>query len=403
VSDSFAALPASDDSEGFVELAVADASAGMAVDLDVMPASIWADFVLPNAGLEEVNSSFRSSVPGAVILWRSIRQIDCSDEMFGSSITRLRHTYECGTGTWCQSYIYRVLAPTKLRLFALYIVTNFLSDKLIPPNLPTMSAFKRKAAAAFTGRLIVPKKKRVSTSGPIARMMLSQAVQRQRMRRRNVRTAGFLGIETKFYDTSLGATALTAPTDASGGEFDPSATSMISTPAQGDTEQNRDGKRIVIRNVHINGNIVVPPGIDKTAMPGQVDVFVALVLDTQSNGAQMNSEDCFKNLSGAAAQAPNPIRNLLFGPRFRVLKSQNFLMPIPSASYDGTNIEIAGTRRDFDWFLNLKDLVVNFNATTPTVTTIASVVDNSLHVIAYCNSTSLAPTIAYNARIRFVG
>jgi len=96
VSDSFAGLPAADDADGVVELGVADSSAGMAVDLDVMPASIWADFVLPNAGLEEVNSSFRSSVPGAVILWRSIRKVNRSDKMFGSTnrFGSAFHSYE---------------------------------------------------------------------------------------------------------------------------------------------------------------------------------------------------------------------------------------------------------------------------------------------------------------------
>ena len=64
--------------------------------------------------------------------------------------------------------------------------------------------------------------RRVAPRGLILRNRIGAA-----LRRRNVRTAGFLGIERKFYDTALTATALTASTDASGGEVDPSATSMI--------------------------------------------------------------------------------------------------------------------------------------------------------------------------------
>jgi len=217
----------------------------------------------------------------------------------------------------------------------------------------------------------------------------------------NRRTAGFLGIEKKFYDTSLAATAITAPTDASGGEMDPSATSMISTPAVGTSEQNREGKRIVIKSLVIKGNVVIPPGVDKTAMAGAVSCFLAVVLDTQSNAAQMNSEDCFKNTSAAAVQATNPVRNLLFGNRFKILKSETFNFEVPNATWDGTNIEVGGARKDFDWYIPLKNLAVNFNAGT--TASIASVVDNSIHVIAYVNSTSTAPTLAYNARIRFLG
>jgi len=80
----------------------------------------------------------------------------------------------------------------------------------------------------------------------------------------NRRTAGFLGIEKKFYDTGLTSAALTAPTDATGGEHDPSSTSMISTPAQGDSEQNRDGKRIVIKSVQITGVVRCASQTDQT-------------------------------------------------------------------------------------------------------------------------------------------
>ena len=71
--------------------------------------------------------------------------------------------------------------------------------------------------------------RRVAPRGWILRNRLASAKQR----RQNLRTAGFLGIEKKFYDTSLVDAALTAPTDCTGGEHDPSATSMISAPAGG--------------------------------------------------------------------------------------------------------------------------------------------------------------------------
>jgi len=218
----------------------------------------------------------------------------------------------------------------------------------------------------------------------------------------NRRTAGFLGIERKFYDTMLAATTIAAATDATGGEYDPSATSMISTPVQGDGEQNRDGKRILIDAVEIKGLVSWPAIANDTAMPAGREVFIALVLDTQTNGAQMNSEDCFKNLSANALGNTSPLRNLLFSSRFRVLKEWSVLLEPKTAvnNASATTVSVAGTRGEFDCFIPL-DLNVNFNSGTSA--SIANVIDNSLHIVAFCSSTTLAPTIGYNARIRFMG
>lgn len=217
----------------------------------------------------------------------------------------------------------------------------------------------------------------------------------------NTRTAGFLGLEKKFYDTTLAPTALNAPTDASAGEFDPSSTSMISTPAVGDGEQNRDGKRIVIKSVQVTGHLHTA-GVEATTAPSaQCRAFVALVLDTQTNGAQLNSEDVFKNLSADATLATCPIRNLLFASRFRVLKSLEVDLTPPSLASSALNdFSWNSVSQEFDWFIPM-DLPVNFNAGT--TASVANVIDNSLHIIAYCTNGVSTPVISYNARIRFMG
>lgn len=233
-----------------------------------------------------------------------------------------------------------------------------------------------------------------------------ETVRQQGMRRRlsvkNLATMGFLGIERKFYDTSLTGGVLTAPTDATGGEFDPSATSMITTPTVGDGEQQRDGKQIAMLYIDINGVIQTVELAGVANSPPTLQIFVAIVLDTQSNGAQMNSEDCFKNTTAGAQVAPNPLRNLLFGKRFRILKSHNFILqPMNTCVLAGPLFTTGAMRRNFHWFIPLKGLKVNFNAGT--TASIANVIDNSVHVIAYTNSVTGTPTISYNARLRFVG
>ncbi len=225
-------------------------------------------------------------------------------------------------------------------------------------------------------------------------------VQRKARFSRNTRIGGFLGIELKFYDTSLVGNAITAPTDASGGEQDPSATVLFNTVVQGDGESNRDGRQIIMKSLGIRGNISVASQINQTAIDAAPIVFMALVHDTQTNGATVNSEDVFKNGSGSAVCAANPFRNLQFVKRFRVLKSKTIKLHQMESTYDGTNIEEGGYTIPFSMFVDLKSMTVNYSGTTETV---ANITDNSLHLIAYTTSVSQAPQMNYNARLRFVG
>lgn len=208
-----------------------------------------------------------------------------------------------------------------------------------------------------------------------------------------------MGVENKFYDTALANTAIGNATALTGGEYDPSVTSMISTPAVGDGEQNRDGKRIVVTSVQLKGTIRKGT-TESTLAPEEDDsVFIALVQDTQSNGAQCNSEDIYKNLAGVVYGNVAPLRNLLFANRFRVLKAEriNFdklTLGAAAANDFATN----AMSREIDWYLPL-EMPVNFNAGT--TSSIANVIDNSLHVIAF--SVQGTAILTYNARIRFQG
>jgi len=227
----------------------------------------------------------------------------------------------------------------------------------------------------------------------------------------NAATAGFLGIEKKFLDCTRTETAIAANTDLTGGEYDPSATSgpgggsggcvdCISCPVQGDGEQQRDGKKIVIDSVILKGAVFLDASAAATAAFDPVKVFVAVVLDTQTNGAQMSSEGCFKSLGAAAELNACPLKNLLSGKRFRILKSQIYdLTPIGVAT-NNANLGFNGTRRDFDWYIPFKGgLPVELNSGT--TANVSNVIDNSIHVIAF--ATLGGSKITYNSRIRFQG
>lgn len=211
--------------------------------------------------------------------------------------------------------------------------------------------------------------------------------------------AAALGVEKKFYDTSFTEAALSVATDSTGGEYDPSATSMISTPAQGDGATNRDGKQIVAKYVEIKGFVRVPRLINQTAAATPYTAMLALVLDTQTNAAQAQSEQVFTNPAAAAGTAPDCLRNLEYGARFRILKQQHFTFPPLPSTYDGTNVEQAGYQKDFTWYVPLGDLKINFNSGT--TASIANVIDNSLHMMGFGNSADIS--LSYNARLRFLG
>lgn len=215
----------------------------------------------------------------------------------------------------------------------------------------------------------------------------------------NTRTAGFLGVEHKFYDTAYPDFAITTTTDCSGGVVNPSATSLMTTPAVGDSEQNRDGRKIVIESIHVKGNISRDTAQSTGVLsPGRV--FLALVLDTQTNAAAMLSQDCFKALQATTNAAVDCHRNLLFGSRFKVLKILKWTPNLTNYGWNGTTVNINGIQKTFEFHVKFpRGLHVNFNAGT--TASVASVIDNSIHMVAFATST--AYNLEYGARIRFQG
>jgi len=258
-----------------------------------------------------------------------------------------------------------------------------------------MASRKRTRSAAQLGpyKLYRPAKiKRASAR--------QNATMRRRMRMNTTR--GLLDVEYKFFDTSLTAAALTAPTDFSGGEHDQSASVCLTVPSQGDSALQRDGKQIVGKYLVIKGQIYSLAGEGDLDPPTSTQCYIAVVLDTQTNGAQLNSEDVFKNTGGTAAANAFPIKNLLFGKRFRILRDKQIIFQNTSHAFAAANnFSRSGRSSTFDFYIPLKNLKINFNGGT--TSDVANVIDNSIHIVAFCNSTTNAPTLTYQARFRFIG
>lgn len=228
----------------------------------------------------------------------------------------------------------------------------------------------------------------------IAARAALRGARRNRRRRYNYPS---LKAEPKFYDTYLVGTVMPSNTTMATLSMNPSAAALISTPVVGDSEQNRDGKKIIITQVEVKGVVHQPSQVNQTAPDYGQFAWVALVLDTQTNGTACSSADVFKN-NGVGVEVCQPFRNLLFGGRFRILKMKKFTFNNAVLTYDGTNLEQQGITRPFKMYKKLR-LPVNFNAGT--TADVANVIDNSLHIMAW--SSLGTAYLGYNARIRFIG
>lgn len=215
---------------------------------------------------------------------------------------------------------------------------------------------------------------------------------------RNIRTGGFLGLERNYFDTYVNPTGVPRTTNASGGVFDPAGVDCLNAPAQGDLATNRTGHKITMKSLYIRGLLQLL-GTDASAvLPNDDIVTIWVILDTQTNAAQMASENALVQLSTSYAQGPYCLRNLENGDRFRVLRTETFDLNNTNLSGASTNLSSTGTVKSFEWFIPLNDLVVRFNSGTTAA--IGNVVDNSIHVVAL--SYNANTNMSYQARLRFL-
>lgn len=223
-------------------------------------------------------------------------------------------------------------------------------------------------------------------------------------KKRNRRTGGFLDHELKFKDMGQDATVLATSAGAvmSGLEIPPDGGfGCLNAILQEDGPQDRDGRKVAMKSIYVTGNIRTPNVINSAVALESTIVFIALVLDKQTNAAALNSEDVFVNPSADPKGCASPFRNLEFSTRFRVLAQTQITMPQLTMFGEGTNDDagISGCHIPFKLFAKL-DITTLYKAAPATI---ASIVDNSIHLIACVANTETNPTITFSSRLRFVG
>lgn len=226
----------------------------------------------------------------------------------------------------------------------------------------------------------------------------------QRSRRPlNMRTGGWIGLERKFLDTGVNNTTLVTNASAASCEYDPTTMRCLNAPLLGDGQSNREGRQIALDSITIKGTVSMTGEASLTYTVAPI-ITVMLVLDTQTNGAQLNSEDVIDVPLGSTVNGGRPFQNLQYEQRFKILKSVTIRTGVMPQVYNTASASIwnPGQHIPFTLTKSLKGLKTNFTL-TGTDGTIATIADNSLHLIATTSSDQNTPKLYYNSRLRFFG
>lgn len=218
--------------------------------------------------------------------------------------------------------------------------------------------------------------------------------------------------EMKYYDTesSAIAIALVTTTWVAGTMADPQASVNLGDAAIGTplclfapkvsaALNGRIGRKVKMMKVRIKGMINVPVQAAQAAADTSSLIRLCLVLDTQTNAAQMTGAQLFNDTASGANATVNSMQNPNNFGRFRILKEKTFIMANANLVGSPTAADVVqtGLLRTFKMSCKFKvPIQVNFNATNGG--TVADLIDNSLHIVCGANNITYAPTLSYYTR-----
>lgn len=208
--------------------------------------------------------------------------------------------------------------------------------------------------------------------------------------------------ETKYFDAQNTGNAIQSVAAAGwdSTEQDPATLLCLFAPTQGNDFNNREGRKVWIKAIKIRGMVEWPAVANLTAGIPANQVRLILVMDKQTNGAQLNGEDVIESGTKASEPCIQEFQNPKFFGRFRVMWDRTYTRPNSGTSYDGTNIEANGCHQKFKINKKFKKpLLVHFNATNGG--TVADIVDNSFHFLAGRYATAASATLYYKSRVSF--
>jgi len=173
----------------------------------------------------------------------------------------------------------------------------------------------------------------------------------------------------------------------------------LCVPTVGAALNQRVGRKISIHKIKVHGTLSVAPQAAQATADATTKARIALVIDQQTNAAQMTGASLFNDASGAASTI-NSFQNPNFFGRFRVLKDKMISISNLNLAGSPTTADViqAGYKQSFKFSVNFKKpIIVHFNATNGG--TVADIVDNSIHVVAGADQITYAPALSYYSRV----
>ncbi len=227
---------------------------------------------------------------------------------------------------------------------------------------------------------------------------------------------GGKGGETKYVDGYLSANgakvmSITGNGDWTGTEENPRQVTgnygCLPIPRQGNNYADRNGRKIFMKNIRINGTIDWPAVSASAAAMNLGSIRIIVVKDTRTNGTTLSGENVIGPGLGsdglATVSGDNGGLNLPTNPdgwgRYKIMYDKTFRPPAKGMA--GVTGALHFPRVMEDFTIKIKaNCQVNFNASTGEV---GSVVDNSFHLLAACNDQTTDCQLNYYARTSFTG
>lgn len=183
----------------------------------------------------------------------------------------------------------------------------------------------------------------------------------------------------------------------------------LPVPRQGNNYADRDGKKIFVKSIRINGKIIFPALDGQLAGVQQAPVRIVIVRDSRTNGTEVVGEEVIgpgRGSDGNSTLSSDAALYMGTNPngwgKYQVLASKVITLPASTTSYhDGTDAGFNGVEVPFSFTVKPK-VSMMFNGQPEGV--INNIIDNSFSLLAACGPTGgTTPQISYTARTAFTG
>lgn len=171
----------------------------------------------------------------------------------------------------------------------------------------------------------------------------------------------------------------------------------ISLVAQGTLENERIGRKIILRSVGIRFEVILPAssGLSAITATGGDVLRIIIYVDKQANGANASVSDLLES------NELNSFYNLANKNRFQILANKFVTINLPVAVNDTTTSSISTPEviRRFQWYKSKCTIPIEFISTGAII---ANVTSNNLGII-YISKNGFCHVDDSNIRIRFDG